>query len=536
MVSSGYCADDSGGGPGWSEDNLHTLQVFLDRDDRDGLARLNGTFQCAYLNADGHVLKLVNDRFGLMPLFIYERAPLLAFAPDLTLLLTLVRIFFPENKFNPALDREALAEWFEIGLVMGTRTLLCDLTVMPPGSVLTWDGERVSSMRYWCPRFCEENTPFGTGERGEALDAALRRSLRRRIPAAGRTSVSLSGGLDSRLLTGASVREGSPVSALTFGPEHSDDHAIASAVSEYLGIPHHRFFDQPGNAAESFDRGIRRTAGMANVLDLWGLQHGESIHETADILLNGIGGNELLGFLAFDLLRFKIPRSDARLTRWLLRKLNPGWSETDLSFIRRTIAPNESRVSERIGFFWKNCPAVSPMARVYHFYLEEKSRKSNALGVATDDLFTEPVAPFLDNDVVDLALQIPPRQRFLARFYREFFRTSYPELAAIPYNRTGLPVSAPTGRILMNKLMRRVGAGNAMTASPWTEWLRRDLSECVRDRLLDQSSAICAVLPREFIHGRVNDFLTGQPAPATMAIGQLLSLESFLRQFQPPVL
>ncbi len=534
LVSSGYCAGESGHGLGWSEENLRTLQRLLDRDDRDGLARLNGTFQCAYLSADGRTLKLVNDRFGLMPLFIFEHAPLFAFAPDLTLLLTLIRAFIPDGKFDLALDRAALAEWFEIGLVMGNRTLLRDVTMMPPASVRTWVGQRSVIGRYWRPRFCEENHPFDTTERGEAFDTALRWSLKRRMPPAKRTSISLSGGLDSRLLIGASVREGLPVSVLTFGPEHSSDHAIASAVSEFLDIPHHRFFDQPDNSAAFFDLGIRRTSGMANVLDLWGLQHGPAIHETADILLNGIGGNELLGFLAFDLLRFKIPRSTAYLTHWLLRKLNPGWSASDRALIRRTLAPNETPVSERIDSFWSDCPAHSPMARVYHFYLEEKSRKSNALGVATDDLFVEPVAPFLDNDVVDIALQMPPRQRLLARFYREFFRTHYPELAAIPYSRTGLPVSTSEGRLFVNKLARRLSGGKDDSPSAWTRWLRRDLAAMVHEKLLDQSISTVNVLPTEIARGRVDALMAGA-ASATMPIGQLLSLESFLRQFKPSV-
>jgi hypothetical protein len=227
-------------------------------------------------------------------------------------------------------------------------------------------------------------------------------------------------------------------------------------------------------------------------------------------------------------------RSDY-LTPWLLRKLNPGWGDSDRALIRRTLAADETPLSERIDAYWTDGSARSPLARIYHFYLEEKSRKSNALGVATDDLFVEPVAPFLDNDIVDLALQMPPRQRLLARFYRDLFQLHYPKLAAMPYSRTGLPVSASPARILARKLIRRLSPGAHTTESPWTQWLRRDLDALVRERLLDQNSPVLEILPSTFVHSRVNAFMAGEPV-ATMAIGQLLSLESFLRQFKPSLM
>jgi asparagine synthetase B (glutamine-hydrolysing) len=271
---------------------------------------------------------------------------------------------------------------------------------------------------------------------------------------------------------------------------------------------------------------------MSNVLDLWGLQHGPLIHNTTGILLNGIGGNELLGFLAFDLLRFTIPRRTGYLTRWLLRKLNPGWSAADRVIIRHALAPDDPPLSERIDTWWRHCPAATPMARIYHFYLEEKSRKANALGVATDDLFVEPVAPFLDNDVVDLALQIPPHQRLLARFYRGFIQAQYPRLAALPYSRTGLPANASASRILLAKLMRRGEVRGRLSESPWDRWLREDLREYVHETLLGDASRLQEILPSEFVHEHVNTFMAGGRVPA-MAIGQLLSLASFLKQFRP---
>jgi hypothetical protein len=103
----------------------------------------------------------------------------------------------------------------------------------------------------------------------------------------------------------------------------------------------------------------------------------------------------------------------------------------------------------------------------------------------------------------------------------------------MPYSRTGLPVNASPATILAGKLIRRLSPGQHTLESPWAQWLRRDLNTLIRERLLHQHSPILDILPREVVHRGVNAFMTGEPMPATLAIGQLLSLESFLRQFKP---
>jgi hypothetical protein len=120
----------------------------------------------------------------------------------------------------------------------------------------------------------------------------------------------------------------------------------------------------------------------------------------------------------------------------------------------------------------------------------------------------------------------------LARFYRKFFCARYPELAAIPYSRTGLPVSASAGRILAGKLARRASGTQRDSLSPWTNWLRRDVASTVQPRLTIENTALADILPAEIIQNRVRAVMAGDGS-ATMAVGQLLSLESFLRQFKP---
>jgi asparagine synthetase B (glutamine-hydrolysing) len=365
-----------------------------------------------------------------------------------------------------------------------------------------------------------------------AVDAAIRRAVKRRVSSHQRTAVSLSGGLDSRLLLAAAVKERLPVSAVTYGPEGSDDHTIAAETGSLFDVAHTQYYDNPESTVPFFETAIRRTAGLANVLDSWGLQHSPAIGAQLDLYINGIGGNELFGFLAFDLLRFLGGRNTDYLNHWLAAKLNPGWDAGELELIRRTLASDSEPFTIRLHDYWRNSPATSAIGRVYHFFLNEKSRRANALGVALDDSYVEPLAPIFDNAVVDLALQIPPKQRLLARFYRQLLRTHYPEAARLRYSRTGLPANASTPRLFGAKLTQALARRSRDPAQPWDRWLRDDLRDYVREMLIASDTRTTGVLPPEIVCGKTSAFLNGKAVPA-MVIGQLLSLEIFLRTFRP---
>jgi asparagine synthase (glutamine-hydrolysing) len=529
LVTTGYCLSDDTAALGWSPKQRDAVLDLLDAGRYEGLAALNGSFQCACLDRQGRVLRLFNDRFGLTPLFLYCRPPCLAFASEPDLLLLLMAAGGHETF---ALDRAALNEWLEIGFLMGKRMLLKDVTILPAASVLTWDGQRLDIKRYWQPQYAEGEHRFDRVEMIAAIDTAIRRSVKRRVSGTHRAAISLSGGLDSRLLLAAAVGENLPVSAVTYGPENSPDHAIAAETVSLFDVEHSAYYDNPAAAVQSFEAVIRRTAGMTNILNSWGMQHGPAIGAQADLLINGIGGNELLGFLAFDLLRFLVPRSTSYLSRWLAAKLNPGWSTDDLELTRKELMSDSSTITNSISDYWHYCPASTSISRVYNFFLSERNQRANALGVALDDPYVEPIAPFLDNEVVDLALKVPPNERLLARFYRQLLRTHYPEAAGLRYSRTGLPASASTPRLFGVKLKQALTRHSHDPAHPWDHWLRNDLRDYVREMLLTPGTRSAGVLPPEIVRRKTNAFLNGEPVPA-MVIGQLLSLEIFLRTFRP---
>jgi hypothetical protein len=62
--------------------------------------------------------------------------------------------------------------------------------------------------------------------------------------------------------------------------------------------------------------------------------------------------------------------------------------------------------------------------------------------------------------------------------------------------------------------------------------MRHDLRTTIEDRLLAANSPVYDLIPRRFVQDCVDRAMAAEQS-AAMPIGQLLSLESFLRQFKP---
>jgi len=528
IVTTGYRVGDFpapkvAGSPnsGFDRKTLDALERYIRQNDAAPFADFDGAFQILHCSPNGRSLTIVVDRCGLQPLYYFDGPDCLVFASDFSLLFTLLGR-------TPEVDHKSLAELFEIGMVAGDRTLFSGVRVFPAGSIARYTDDKLTVRRYWRPVYADDREGFNGRTAMDLLDRALRKSVRERAALCGNTSVLLSGGMDSRLLLAAAVGEGLTVPACTFGDKDSPDHRIAAEVAGRLGVEHRRFIDEPLPTAMFFETGVRQTGGMGNPVDFTGMIHLPDIARLSPVVFNGYGGNNLLGYLAFDLLRFRFPRSRDCLGRWLGGKLNPGWGFEELKHIRQSLAPQVSEFAVRVSDFWKKYRNRSAITLLYQFLTEEKARRIDLLGVMADTIHLEPVAPLYGNEVMDIALSIPPRERLLARFYRRFLSSRYPDVAGIEYSRTGQPANASTARIVLSKVRGRLS--RAGPADVWADWFRDDLREYVGDHLLSGQSRIGELLGQDFVKTMVEDFLHGQ-SPRARVVGQLLGCEIFLRIF-----
>ena len=219
----------------------------------DVVTHLQGMFAFAVVERDSGRSVLARDRLGIKPLYLAVTGSRLRFASSLPALLR-------SGGVDTDIDPVALHHYLTFhAVVPAPRTLLKGVTKLPPATVATFeaDGSRRDHC-YWDPS-------FGTGGAGarteqewrEAVEAALRLAVERRIVADVPVGVLLSGGLDSSLIV-ALLAEAGQTGLETFsigfesaGGEKGDEFHWSDQVAERYGTHHHRAVVPTGDVLDA---------------------------------------------------------------------------------------------------------------------------------------------------------------------------------------------------------------------------------------------------------------------------------------------
>jgi asparagine synthase (glutamine-hydrolysing) len=341
---------------------------------------------------------------------------------------------------------------------------------LPPGHRLSLDGSTLRVSRWWAPRV--EVVRRGPEEWAERLVHALGRAVRKRLMADVPLGAFLSGGLDSAVVAGLMAQSG-PVKTFSIGfrePEW-DESAGAAATAAHVRSEHRSFEVRP-DAAEVLPLLVRRFGepfGDASAIPTYRMSKETSRH--VKVALSGDGGDELfLGYRRYDAMR-----RAATLRRWPAPLLAAG---------ALALRPWRTNYGERVRRILDG--AKSPLGEVYAGLVSvftPPMRRALGLGEPVEDLVSGPFAeraggaaesaawadlhtylpndilvkvdiasmacglevrcPFLDAEVVDLALSMPEDVRMGKAVVRRAFRGLLPPGAlAAPKRGFGVPLSA----------------------------------------------------------------------------------------------
>jgi hypothetical protein len=113
------------------------LQVYL-RQGAAGLSEFEGAFTLAVWDGRTAELLLVNDRYGLYPHYYAHVAGALAFAPE-------IKGMLEAPGLPRRLDLTAVAEYVRFQFLLGDRTWVDNVRVLPPASLLRYQPERAAA-------------------------------------------------------------------------------------------------------------------------------------------------------------------------------------------------------------------------------------------------------------------------------------------------------------------------------------------------------------------------------------------------------
>ncbi len=414
----------------------------------DFIARLNGMFAIALWDSRMGRLLLTRDRVGVKPLLYGVRNGSLYFGSELKALLA---VGGTERRIDPlGLDQLLTFEY-----TASPTTLLRDVHKLPPGGWLTWTRGEIQRGQFWSVP--NSVTPIGgsDAEIAERLRTAVTTAVRRQLVSDVPLGAFLSGGIDSSILV-AAMCEVSPDPPLTFSVGFEDatysELDYARQVARHCGTRHHEeilssdYLQLLPEVVAQLDQPIADFSVFPTLLV------SRMARTRVTVALSGDGGDELFGgYDAYEADRIAdravdwLPRPGRQLLAGLAGLVPLGHGKRGLANQARRFLEGAALPRAWQHMRWMVFQSTQQRARLYtpgfrelvasqtgtiiermldtsggsrldaqsrcdiRFYLaEDIFPKVDGMSMATS---LETRVPYLDNDVLDLALAIPAHMK-----------------------------------------------------------------------------------------------------------------------------
>ena len=267
--------------------------VHWSEDDRNFPAGLNGKFHGLLADRRQGTAMLFNDRYGMERLYYHEAKDTFYFAAEAKAILA-VR---PELR---TLDARGLGEFISCGAVLENRTLFHRIATLPPASVWTFrNGSLERKAGYFHPKEWEQQETLDAESFYTELREAFSRTLPRYFDGPQRVAMSLTGGLDTRMIMAWQKADPGALPCYTFGSMFRENHdvRVARRVAEACGQPF-----QTITAGQEFlarfphyaERAVRLADGCVDVSRSPDLYLNEKAREIAPVRVTGDFGGEVL--------------------------------------------------------------------------------------------------------------------------------------------------------------------------------------------------------------------------------------------------
>jgi asparagine synthase (glutamine-hydrolysing) len=259
----------------------------------DFLKKLNGWFAGLLIDLREDKIFLFNDRYGMERIYFHENSRGFYFASEAKALLKVL----PETR---QLDSRGFAEFLTCGCVLQNRSLFSEVSLLPGGSLWTFSAGKLSKKQAYFTRNAWERQPqLGAAEYHEEFKTTWARILARYFRPGEQAALSLTGGVDSRMMLAWLHAEPGALPCYTWGGSYRDcnDVQVARKIAAICGQSHQtipldgRFLSDFPMLAE---KAVYVTDGCKDVTGAADLYLHRVARKIAPVRLTGGNGGELL--------------------------------------------------------------------------------------------------------------------------------------------------------------------------------------------------------------------------------------------------
>ena len=267
--------------------------VHIYEEDPSFPAGLNGRFHGLLVDQRRRTAMLFNDRYGMARLYYHESKDGFYFAAEAKAILA-VR---PESR---RMDPHGMGQFITCGAVMENRTLFAGVSVLPPGSVWTFEnGALKQQASYFHPQEWENQETLDAQSYYSKLRDSFSQNLPRYFCGQEQVAMSLTGGLDTRMIMAWQKSQPGSLPCYTFGSMLRENHdvRVARRVAKACNQPFeviaagHEFLSQFPYYAQ---RAVYLTDGCVDVSRSPDVYLNERARKVAPVRMTGNLGGELL--------------------------------------------------------------------------------------------------------------------------------------------------------------------------------------------------------------------------------------------------
>lgn len=511
----------------------------------DCVQRFNGMFAFAIWDRPNQRLFLARDRYGIKPLYWHFAGDTLMFASEIKAILE-----------NPTVKRElcypALNEYFSFQNIFSDLTLFEGIRLLPPGSTMTFEMRSAQTPRirgYWDYPFPREPWELKESECIDHVHYLFQQAVTRQLVSDVPIGSYLSGGMDSGSITCIAASHVERLTTFTGGFD------LSSASGLEIGFDERQAAEVMANRFKTEHYEVVMHAGdMEYVLPklIWHLEDlrvgqcypnyyvSRLAGKFVKVVLSGAGGDELFGGYPWRYYR----GLNSGNSQEYFRRYYDFWQRLvpDEDKCRLFNHDTRRRMSEHSTFdvfrdVFKNYYGSFNNNEDYvnaSLYFELKTFMHGLL-VVEDKISMahslETRVPFLDDDLVEFAVRIPPK-----------YKLKNLERAAIPMDenkqakRQIYEFETSDGKAVLRKAMNRfipaeiTDRAKRGFSAPDASWFRGESIDYINQFLRDPKARIYDYLAPEYVNEVLDQHCSGA-ANRRLLIWSFLSLEWWLRNY-----
>lgn len=384
---------------------------------------LDGEFIIYLLDKKGDRYLVINDFLGRLPVYVYRGNQFI-----------LSRDIYVLDKITTGItfEEQSIYEFLRLGYSLGNHTLYQDIKRFPSSSLLLIQGKSID-IESAPINLSELEGSYTSPKPEEALYEIFKDALKRRIEHEKSVVLSLSGGLDSRVLMGEIVKEKYAVDYATFYYENAiienDNEVVRQLAKHYEKSP--QYFNLKEWVPELFDeltlvKGGMNYLGMSFILDFL-----KKVDVSHSLMLTGDGGDKTLPYL-YPLVK---PRNK-KLSEVILKSNRIASANNIDDYVIFEVADREKELKRYLN----SIEGKSANMKYKHFLIFERAFNWLFEGEDRNRNYIWSTTPFYNPEFFRLVHSIPEKEKKNFSLFRKFTDLVDPKLNNIANANWGFPL------------------------------------------------------------------------------------------------